>query len=43
MSPGESYEVTGIHYAWIKETAYDIAVTTSTGNTFIYRVISPSK
>lgn len=39
---GESYEVTGVHYAWIKETAYDIAVVTSTGNTFIFRAISPS-
>ena len=42
IGPGESYEVTGIHHAWIKETAYDIAVITSTGNTFIYRAISPS-
>jgi len=40
---GESYEVIEIHYDWIKETAYDIAVVTSTGHTFIYRAISPSK
>ena len=43
IGPGESYEVTGIHYVWTKETAYDIAVVTSTGNTFIYRAKSPSK
>ena len=42
IGPGESYEITGIHYTWIKETAYDIAVVTSTGHTFIYRAISPS-
>ena len=40
---GESYEITGIPYAWINETKYDIAVVTNTGNMFIYRAISPSK
>ena len=43
IGPGESYEITGIHYAWIEGTAYDIAVVTSTGHTSIYRVMSPSK
>lgn len=42
IGPEESYEITGIHYAWIKETKYNIAVVTNTGNTFTYRVISPS-
>jgi len=42
IDPGESYEITGISYAWINGTAYNIAVVTNTGATFIYRATSPS-
>lgn len=42
IDSGESYEVTGISYAWINGTAYNIAVVTNTGATFTYRATSPS-
>ena len=42
IDPGESYEITGIYYGWISETAYNIAVVTNTGATFTYRAIPPS-
>lgn len=42
IDPGESYEVTGIPYAWIEETEYNIAVITNTGSISMYIVISPS-
>jgi len=42
IDSGESYEVTGISYAWIDGTAYNIAVVTNTGATFTYGATSPS-
>jgi zona occludens toxin (predicted ATPase) len=42
VHPGESYEVIGVPCAWVEETKYDIVVMTNTGNTFMYRVMSPS-
>ena len=42
IDSGESYEVTGISYAWIDGTEYNIAVVTNTGATFTYGATSPS-
>jgi len=41
IDPGESHEVTGISYAWMSGTTYDIAVVTNTGARFIYRTTAP--